>query len=311
MLRLFPYIVVSYWNSTSNHNFQTLETLDVKLYLIEILHQTTTPRLSHRRRLMLYLIEILHQTTTWSAAFEFLLCCILLKFYIKPQLHREYNHELCVVSYWNSTSNHNAFTRASGASGLYLIEILHQTTTIQKLLRKQARLYLIEILHQTTTRQPSTTRSPKLYLIEILHQTTTVSQTWTVSLSCILLKFYIKPQLNEQPPFLPWSCILLKFYIKPQPCFAQSCRTCVVSYWNSTSNHNFAEACRVQLALYLIEILHQTTTRLHLMPLLLSCILLKFYIKPQRTCSPCGAQSVVSYWNSTSNHNFSPKQCTD
>ena len=56
---------------------------------------------------MLYLIEILHQTTTWSAAFEFLLCCILLKFYIKPQLHREY----------------------LGCSGLYLIEILHQTTT--------------------------------------------------------------------------------------------------------------------------------------------------------------------------------------
>ena len=34
------------------------------LYLIEILHQTTTPRQTIMRRFELYLIEILHQTTT-------------------------------------------------------------------------------------------------------------------------------------------------------------------------------------------------------------------------------------------------------
>ena len=33
----------------------------------------------------LYLIEILHQTTTVSAISAFLFGCILLKFYIKPQ----------------------------------------------------------------------------------------------------------------------------------------------------------------------------------------------------------------------------------
>ena len=37
---------------------------------------------------MLYLIEILHQTTTLDLAHEFFISCILSKFYIKPQLSK-------------------------------------------------------------------------------------------------------------------------------------------------------------------------------------------------------------------------------
>ena len=56
----------------------------------------------------------------------------------------------------------------------------------------------------------------------------------------------------------------------------------VVSYWNSTSNHN--QCCRgwFSAALYLIEILHQTTTAVLDDADSVGCILLKFYIKPQR-----------------------------
>ena len=66
--------------------------LGTMLYLIEILHQTTT---LHRRAflaLALYLIEILHQTTTLTEMKRRLCSCILLKFYIKPQL-RDGNHD--------------------------------------------------------------------------------------------------------------------------------------------------------------------------------------------------------------------------
>ena len=78
------------------------------------------------------------------------------------------------------------------------------------------RLYLIEILHQTTTRVQLVRFPLVLYLIEILHQTTT-SSTKTVSLRrCILLKFYIKPQHVSSDWRRFCSCILLKFYIKPQ-----------------------------------------------------------------------------------------------
>ena len=59
---------------------------------------------------------------------------------------------------------------------LYLIEILHQTTTILLFLCPEFRLYLIEILHQTTTRMSVVRLQALLYLIEILHQTTTYGQ---------------------------------------------------------------------------------------------------------------------------------------
>ncbi len=56
-------------------------------------------------------------------------------------------------------------------------------------------LYLIEILHQTTTDTGEMTTAIELYLIEILHQTTTMRGVVAASCGCILLKFYIKPQL--------------------------------------------------------------------------------------------------------------------
>ena len=56
-------------------------------------------------------------------------------------------------------------------------------------------LYLIEILHQTTTVAGEDIAAGELYLIEILHQTTTVLCAQKSKYSCILSKFYIKPQL--------------------------------------------------------------------------------------------------------------------
>ena len=122
-----------------------------------------------------------------------------------------------VVSYRNSTSNHNEYLQPRRNLKLYLIEILHQTTTRRRSTKWARRLYLIEILHQTTTKVPKTLQYSRLYLIEILHQTTTfvlpmrrgtllylieiLHQTTTLfgenmfDLGCILSKFYIKPQL--------------------------------------------------------------------------------------------------------------------
>ena len=103
----------------------------------------------------------------------------------------------------------------------------------------------------------------------------------TIGESCILLKFYIKPQQGLPWIFFRSRCILLKFYIKPQLCEFGTLHGRVVSYWNSTSNHNFVSSASSPTVLYLIEILHQTTTQaLAWMPLC-RCILSKFYIKPQ------------------------------
>ena len=84
-------------------------------------------------------------------------------------------------------------------SSLYLIEILHQTTTDGEEECAVIELYLIEILHQTTTRYYDPEKIVKLYLIEILHQTTTPRRARSRCNGCILSKFYIKPQPASRP----------------------------------------------------------------------------------------------------------------
>ena len=144
--------------------------------------------------------------------------------------------------------------------------------------------------------------------------------------SCILSKFYIKPQHWARSSYLLLSCILSKFYIKPQLAPFVTYLLSVVSYRNSTSNHNCWAHVRQCQLLYLIEILHQTTTVLGSNATLVGCILSKFYIKPQlclpswrephelylieilhqtttRTRNMPDDDPVVSYRNSTSNHN--------
>ena len=187
----------------------------------------------------LYLIEILHQTTTHCKCIQFTLCCILSKFYIKPQLQ------------------------------MYTIYF-----TFRCILSK---FYI----------------KPQLVLEALL-----------LPPCCILSKFYIKPQLMMTTREGSMRCILSKFYIKPQhrerrgyadrvvsyrnstsnhnvlvnavsPVLVVSYRNStsnhnrgfchradheVVSYRNSTSNHNIVHTMGRNTALYLIEILHQTTT---------------------------------------------------
>ena len=142
-------------------------------------------------------------------------------------------------------------------------------------------LYLIEILHQTTTDwlledAPACCILSKFYIkpqLSALH----CLQVWR----CILSKFYIKPQLRLERELARCSCILSKFYIKPQPPSTYLADCLVVSYRNSTSNHNPGRCLQLLSQLYLIEILHQTTTVGLVFALLVCCILSKFYIKPQ------------------------------
>ena len=144
--------------------------------------------------------------------------CILSKFYIKPQLRLERELSCCVVSYRNSTSNHN--------NPRYLPN------------RKNVVSYRNSTSNHNFT--VAVTFSITLYLIEILHQTTTSPFDPKGFKGCILSKFYIKPQpLQLYHPELR-SCILSKFYIKPQLRLERELSCCVVSHRNSTSNHNFS-----------------------------------------------------------------------
>ena len=123
----------------------------------------------------------------------------------------------------------------------------------------------------------------RLYLIEILHQTTTHCKCIQFTLCCILSKFYIKPQRSAKRFDGRNRCILSKFYIKPQ-------RLCRI----------FRRSVGCILSKFYIKPQH-TGSHLYRMP---RCILSKFYIKPQLTGRTLNGFDVVSYRNSTSNHNY-------
>ena len=143
---------------------------------------------------------------------------------------------------------------------LYLIEILHQTTTPEVVIILPSGLYLIEILHQTTTLRIRYTTWPSLYLIEILHQTTTSSKAKSSAPGCILSKFYIKPQLRLERELARCVVSYRNSTSNHNPCSCIIPKCEVVSYRNSTSNHNNGCGTASATPLYLIEILHQTTT---------------------------------------------------
>ena len=252
--------VVYYMNSTSNHNFWRWWMFSSLLYIIWILHQTTTSHVNNMSGR----------------------CCILYEFYIKPQPQSNLFLYPLVVYYMNSTSNHNGVPTKSTCTALYIIWILHQTTTKDWVKILLQALYIIWILHQTTTHENKHYKLLQLYIIWILHQTTTqiglyrcicllyiiwiLHQTTTSSYSlgrlsscilyefyikpqrhtsiicpvvcCILYEFYIKPQLIHFSTIFSPSCILYEFYIKPQHLVLKVLLLVVVYYMNSTSNHN-------------------------------------------------------------------------
>ena len=121
--------VVSYRNSTSNHNKKRFQPITIALYLIEILHQTTTEP-----------PDIVAFTR-----------CILSKFYIKPQLRLERELARCVVSYRNSTSNHNSAFATALATPVVSYRNSTSNHNSSMDVGQSTMLYLIEILHQTTT----------------------------------------------------------------------------------------------------------------------------------------------------------------
>ena len=184
-----------------------------------------------------------------------------MKFYIKPQRHGS--------------------PRPTG-SKLYLIEILHQTTTHRETPVKMYRCILLKFYIKPQPIPIAASRRRSCILLKFYIKPQLMSGILAADDRCILLKFYIKPQLRlcVQPTFRVvsywnstsnhnWMCILVIWIevvsywnsTSNHNCQRRGCKSvCVVSYWNSTSNHNFKSVWSCYFVLYLIEILHQTTT---------------------------------------------------
>ena len=253
----------------------------------------------------LYLIEILHQTTTHCKCIQFTLCCILSKFYIKPQRRRWLSCCFSVVSYRNSTSNHNEAARISAkldvvsyrnstsnhnkwstAASSHSVVSYRNSTSNHNVERKNLLGYRVVSYRNSTSNHNNTLTINdihSLYLIEILHQTTTVHVVIRRINRCILSKFYIKPQQIFRIISRNRGCILSKFYIKPQLSRLWLMVPCVVSYRNSTSNHNTTGAPQGETGV----VSYRNSTSNH-----------------NRHSSILEGPLVVSYRNSTSNHNL-------
>ena len=142
--------------------------------------------------------------------------CILSKFYIKPQRGPGFGDIAGVVSYRNSTSNHNS--RGKYRVQVIVVSYRNSTSNHNSAPRRKGEISVVSYRNSTSNHNPIRRAAPRrrLYLIEILHQTTTTLAASGNFSSCILSKFYIKPQLFASLLIALICCILSKFYIKPQ-----------------------------------------------------------------------------------------------
>ena len=100
--------VVSYRNSTSNHN--TLRRFLPAIRVVSYRNSTSNHNWSPAASVKTAVVSYRNSTSNHNAGSGYPVASL-------------------VVSYRNSTSNHNISTLRSGSIMLYLIEILHQTTT--------------------------------------------------------------------------------------------------------------------------------------------------------------------------------------
>ena len=103
----------------------------------------------------------------------------------------------------------------------------------------------------------------KLYIVRFLHQTTTKSQI----------------------SFIPYRCISFVSYIKPQRIVGHSSFERVVYRSFPTSNHNCSASSHMELKLYIVRFLHQTTTRIWIGHLAHALYIVRF-LHQTTTCPP-------------------------
>ena len=165
----------------------------------------------------LYILIFLHQTATVFLVPLYVIGCISLYSYIKPQLEPPARHFASVVYPYIPTSNRNGprwlpspfqlyiliFLHQTATPPtpsiydqmLYILIFLHQTATTLRHSKINLELYILIFLHQTATHRCCTYYSSTLYILIFLHQTATMP-TLTIEIkSCISLYSYIKPQL--------------------------------------------------------------------------------------------------------------------
>ena len=165
--------------------------------------------------------------------------CFSFGFYIKPQHWRGSHGRCVVVSHSDSTSNHNARTGAWRTLRLFLIRILHQTTTVTPNTFAQPSCFSFGFYIKPQRHSELAILRICCFSFGFYIKPQHYQNQITKKLGCFSFGFYIKPQLANDTTATIRSCFSFGFYIKPQrrpmPVYA----TPVVSHSDSTSNHNY------------------------------------------------------------------------
>ena len=209
----------------------------------------------------LYLIEILHQTTTHCKCIQFTLCCILSKFYIKPQhlRHRPNNENGCILSKFYIKPQQLLRTNYE-PTGCIL-----------------SKFYIKPQHYENAYNDPSSCILSKFYI-----KPQQANPELVAAYRCILSKFYIKPQPDDREEHQRSRCILSKFYIKPQLSWiaSYSAIRCILSkFYIKPQRWRPIRHDRSGCILSKFYIKPQQTKQPQHRTI--SCILSKFYIKPQ------------------------------
>ena len=209
----------------------------------------------------LYLIEILHQTTTHCKCIQFTLCCILSKFYIKPQhlRHRPNNENGCILSKFYIKPQQLLRTNYE-PTGCIL-----------------SKFYIKPQHYENAYNDPSSCILSKFYI-----KPQQANPELVAAYRCILSKFYIKPQPDDREEHQRSRCILSKFYIKPQLSWiaSYSAIRCILSkFYIKPQRWRPIRHDRSGCILSKFYIKPQRS-RKRSFPCF-GCILSKFYIKPQ------------------------------
>ena len=198
--------------------------------------------------------------------------CSSFQFYIKPQPLYECVPSCFVVPHSNSTSNHNVEETTLRSPQLFLIPILHQTTTDNRVLSLHSgcssfQFYIKPQLSPAIPRKAFCCSSFQFYIkpqrpsrdnsaqmscssFQFYIKPQLPSRIFRIITCCSSFQFYIKPQLNRNKQHNSMSCSSFQFYIKPQLRGDKFIVTAVVPHSNSTSNHNLAHGSNSYSARY-------------------------------------------------------------
>ena len=174
---------------------------------------------------------------------------------------RDLEYALQVVSYLDSTSNHNG--RWVPMLVRIVVSYLDSTSNHNNCLASLeiSLLFHILILHQTTTEKIRKIIALSCFISWFYIKPQRLHLSWINKRSCFISWFYIKPQLDDVIDLITSCCFISWFYIKPQlkiATLAQAAALFHILILHQTTTHFHFHI--TLLLLFHILILHQTTT---------------------------------------------------